>query len=98
MNRLAVGAGLAVLLTAAAGLALSIAIASALYAFNWYSFYDTRRHEAETRAEEIADDLALLAEATAGASDPNEALRAAGREEVRVLVADQDQVGPALQV
>ena len=47
-----------------AGLILSILIASTLYGFNWYSFYDTRSNFAKARAVIIAEDIKTLALAT----------------------------------
>lgn len=47
-----------------AGAILSILIASTLYGFNWYSFYDTKSNFAKARAVIIAEDIKTLALAT----------------------------------
>jgi hypothetical protein len=59
----------------AIGLALSVLMASALYASTWYAFYDTREGEARKRAAHIAADVELLARATHDTSEADEVLR-----------------------
>ena len=63
------------------GAALCMAIASALYAFNWHTFYDTKEGLAEARAGEIAQDVELLATLERGRGD------AAFRQSLRVFLS-----------
>ncbi|MBW2419960.1 MAG: hypothetical protein JRH19_15560 [Deltaproteobacteria bacterium] len=69
------------------GLALSVVMASALYASTWHAFYDTREGEARERSARIAADIELLARTTRAADPSDAALRDALRDYLSRLPA-----------
>lgn len=65
--------------TVTAWLVISALLASILYAFNWHSFYDTRRNMARAEARLIAEDVRAIARATRAAPGDDETFRTALR-------------------
>lgn len=85
--------------TVIAWLLISAALASVLYAFNWHSFYDTRRNMARTEARLIAEDVRAIARATRAELDNDERFRTAlrsflGRRTARVSVRRGPELAP----
>jgi peptidoglycan hydrolase CwlO-like protein len=58
-----------------AWLLISALLASVLYAFNWHTFYDTRRNMARAEARQIAEDVRAIARATRASEGGDEAFR-----------------------